>query len=158
MPLFIRDAREDDAAEIARLTLQLGYSRPAASIAASLSRIMTRPAQQILIAEQEGQVVGWVHAALADFVDVDPYVLVAGLVVDAGARRSGAGRLLMAAVEDWARAQGVGTVRLTSSSTRVGAHRFYERIGYTNIKTQYSFAKRLTDDAGSLSDFVPVVD
>ena len=78
---------------------------------------------------------------------------------DTRVRRQGVGRGLMTHVEEWARQQGCEVVRLTSSSTRAAAHRFYERIGYTNIKTQYSFAKRL-DGASptSLHTFVPNVD
>jgi hypothetical protein len=64
----------------------------------------------------------------------------------------------MAEVEHWARQEGYGAVRVASSSTRTAAHRFYEVIGYTNIKTQYSFAKAFGRDAGSLRAFVPKVD
>jgi len=34
-------------------------------------------------------------------------------------------------------------VRLSSNVKRVEAHGFYERAGYTNLKTQYAFAKRV---------------
>jgi len=159
MSFLIRDARADDAPDVARLTRQLGYSPSLEHVTASLSRILVRPGERFAIADLDGQAVGWVHAVAADFVDVEPFVLIAGLVVDTGVRRLGVGRGLMTHVEEWARQQGCDVVRLTSSSTRAAAHRFYERIGYTNIKTQYSFAKRL-DGASptALHAFVPNVD
>ena len=65
----------------------------------------------------------------------------------------------MAGAEEWSREQGCSVVRLTSSTTRDAAHRFYERIGYTNLKTQYSFIKPLDAAAAQrLRAFVPRVD
>ena len=50
-------------------------------------------------------------------------------------------------------------VRLASSSTRLAAHRFYEALGYTNIKTQFSFVKPLDAAAAArVHAFVPRVD
>jgi GNAT superfamily N-acetyltransferase len=107
------------------------------------------------MADLEGQAAGWIHAVVADYVDVEPFVVIAGLVVDARMRRQGVGRMLMTDAEAWARQQGFSAVHLTSSSTRTAAHRFYESIGYTNIKTQYSFAKLLDTAAPvALESFV----
>jgi GNAT superfamily N-acetyltransferase len=159
MPVSVRQARHDDAADLTRLTLQLGYSRSLEEIRASLARVLARADERVLVAELDGVVAGCVHAVIADYLDVERYVHIAGLVVDAGARRGGVGRALMAWVEEWARQEGCGAVRLSSSSTRTAAHRFYERIGYANIKTQYSFAKAVDGaSAESLRAFVPKVD
>jgi len=50
-------------------------------------------------------------------------------------------------------------VRLCSSAKRNVAHRFYEDLGYTNIKTQYSFIKQLDAAAAArVRTFVPRVD
>lgn len=159
MAIVLRSARPDDAAEIARLTLQLGYAPPLERVTAGLSRALARPGDRFLMADLDGRAVGWVHAVLIDhYVDVEPFVLVAGLVVDSTVRREGIGLALMTQVEKWATEQRCGAVRLASSSTRTAAHRFYEGIGYTNIKTQYAFAKPLDGDAASLHAFVPTVD
>ena len=154
----IRIAEETDAAEIARLTAELGYSVEPASVRDRLSRILARPDQRFLIAERDGQNVGWLHVAIAEFVEAGRFAWIAGLVVAEAHRRQGIGRLLMARAEEWAREQRCSVVRLWSSSSREEAHRFYERLGYTNIKTQYSFAKSL-DAAGhvDLGEFVPRV-
>jgi ribosomal protein S18 acetylase RimI-like enzyme len=49
----------------------------------------------------------------------------------------------MAEAEAFAREHGCPVVRLRSSATRARAHRFYEGLGYINVKTQYSFVKAL---------------
>jgi (aminoalkyl)phosphonate N-acetyltransferase len=99
-----------------------------------------------LIAEAEGRPVGWVHAATSEFVEAECFVVIGGLVVDRGRRRQGIGKALMRAAEDWARSQGCSIVRLRTSAGRTAAHRFYEQLGYTNVK-KYSFVKSL-DDSG----------
>jgi GNAT superfamily N-acetyltransferase len=159
MAVTLRNARLDDTAGLTRLVQQLGYSPTAGHVAASLARNLARPGNRMVVAELDGRVAGCVHLVIADYVDVAPYILIGALVVDDRVRRQGIGRALMEAAEAWAAEQGIGAVRLNSSSTRAAAHRFYEAIGYTNIKTQYSFAKAIdgaTDE--SLYEFVPRVD
>jgi predicted N-acetyltransferase YhbS len=158
-PIIIRAARMSDAAEIARLTAQLGYDVSEADAVDRLSRILVRGGEQFLVADVGGGAVGWVHAVLAEYVDAEPFVLIGGLVVDRKHRRSGVGRALMERAETWAREQGCSMVRLTSSAARHAAHRFYEDLGYRNIKTQYSFIKPLDDAAAArLRTFVPRID
>ena len=69
---------------------------------------------------------------------------VVGLVVDADARRAGAGRRLVAAAEDWARAQGMGELFLRSNVVRPEAHAFYPALGFERSKTQHVYRKALT--------------
>jgi GNAT superfamily N-acetyltransferase len=158
-PVTIRAARTSDAAEIARLTKQLGYDLTESDAAARLSRILPREDQEFFVADLNGRAAGWVHVLHVEYVDAEAFVVVGGLVVDDACRRMGIGRSLMEQAEDWARTRGCSMVRLTSSSTRAAAHKFYEDIGYTNIKTQYSFIKPLDEAAAArISTFVPRVE
>jgi GNAT superfamily N-acetyltransferase len=143
MEVCIRPARESDADDIARLTAQLGYDVATSALRPRLQRMLARPEQQLFVAEVEGRAAGWLHAAVFEDIEAEPFVVIGGLVVDRSCRRKGIGRMLMAQAEDWARQQGCSMVRLWSSATRTASHRFYEQMGYTNIKTQYSFAKSL---------------
>jgi GNAT superfamily N-acetyltransferase len=155
----IRIAVESDAPAIAELTAQLGYDVSADDVAARLARILSRDNERFFVAVADNRVCGWVHAVVADYVDVEAFVLIGGLVVDRTRRRQGIGRALLNHAEAWAREQGCSLVRLTSSSTRTKAHRFYEELGYSNVKTQYSFAKPLDADAAAhLGGLVPRVD
>ncbi len=141
------------------MTSQLGYELPASDASDRLRRILSRSDQRLLIAEVDGAVVGWVHAAIFEFLESEAFVLIGGLVVDARHRRRGIARLLIGHVEGWARSQGCFIVRLSSSVTRTGAHRFYGRLGYKNIKTQYAFIKVLDGPrSDDIRRFVPRVD
>lgn len=140
----IRMACASDVDGMARLTSQLGYDVPVSAVQARLCSILARFDQRFLIAEDSGDSVGWLHAMIIECLETDRFVMIAGLVVDRGHRRQGIGRLLMRHAEQWADEQGCRVVRLWSSAARAAAHRFYEEIGYTNIKTQYSFAKLST--------------
>ena len=158
-PPTIRAAQISDAPDIARLTTELGYELTVAAAADRLSRILYRDDQRFFVADADGRAVGWVHVVFVEYVDAEAFVVIAGLVVDRGERRRGVGRSLLKRAEAWALERGCSIVRLTSSSTRHAAHRFYEAVGYTNIKTQYSFIKPLDAAAASrLQRFVPRVD
>ncbi len=136
-----------------------GTASNASTMSERLSRILARADQRLLVAELDGPVVGWVHAVASEYVETGVFVIIGGLVVDRQHRGQGIGRLLMADAETWARGRGCAVVRLSSTLARTGAHRFYERLGYTKIKTQHAFAKSLDparpDDA---KRFVPSVE
>jgi GNAT superfamily N-acetyltransferase len=158
-PPTIRPVRLSDAGEIAQLTTQLGYDLTEADAADRLSRLQLRDDQQFFVADLDGQAVGWVHVVFAEYIDAEAFVVIGGLVVDRHHRRLGIGRALMDRAEVWAAERRCAMVRLTSSATRAAAHRFYEALGYTNIKTQYSFVKPLNPAAAArVRSFVPRVD
>ena len=58
------------------------------------------------------------------------YAWIEDLVVDAGSRRLGAGRALMAWAEGWARSRGLPGIMLETQNVNVAACRFYERCGF----------------------------
>ena len=155
----VRIARIDDVARIVELTAQLGYEITPQAAGERLGRILRRPDAHFFVAEDHGQVMGWLHAVVADYIETGPFVVIAGLVVDRTARKAGVGRALLSAAEAWAVAQGCAVVRLWSSAARTDAHRFYERVGYANIKTQFSFVKSV-GPAGprDFAAFIPRID
>jgi len=148
-----------DADDIAQLSNQLGYEVEASRLSARLSRILSRGDQQFLVADVNGRAVAWLHAAVSEYIEAEAFVVIGGLVVDRSHRRKGIGRKLMEEAEQWARTQGCSIVRLWSSTVRTPSHRFYEELGYTNIKTQYAFVKSLDADRHEdLKRFMPRVD
>ena len=156
MNVALRSAAESDAHAVTALTAQLGYAVSEPEVSERLARIVTRDAERFVVAEIDRRVVGWLHAVECDYVDAERFVTIAGLVVDRDYRGQGIGRLLLECGEAWAANRGFAIVRLASSVGRSGAHRFYERLGYRNVKTQYSFAKSLTGkDEGHLDRLVP---
>lgn len=159
MSASIRVAVSADAGEIAELGNQLGYDLGTPETAERIRRILSRNDQRVFVAEVNRVIVGWVHAIFAEYFESEAFVLIGGLVVDKRHRRQGIAGMLMASAEEWARERGCFVVRLTSSSTRTAAHRFYERIGYEHIKTQYAFIKTLASaPRKDIRRFVPNVE
>ncbi len=158
MPVTIRTARASDADDVARLTAQLGYDSEVSSLEARLSRILSRSDQRFVVAAAGDRIVGWLHAYVAEIIELEPFFVIAGLVVDHDHRRQGIGALLVRHAEEWAQTRGCSVGRLWSSVGRTGAHEFYRRLGYAQIKTQHSFAKALNaHGVADLEQLVPKV-
>lgn len=140
----IRLADAGDAKRLAVLCQQLGYPATQEEVQRRLNRIQQDKRHTVFVAElSDGHVVGWVHVYVSHLLVTDPQAEVGGLVVEEGCRRHGIGWLLMRRVEQWARENGCWAVHLRSNVVRKGAHAFYEKIGYRNIKTQTAFRKVL---------------
>lgn len=139
----IRDARVSDAASLARLATQLGYPTTEAEAGRRAAAVLGRPDHRVLVAEDGGEMVGWIHVAPSVTLESDPSAEIAGLVVDGRSRGRGVGARLVAEAEAWAVTQGYGLMRVRSNVKRNRARRFYERAGFTVTKRQRNFEKRL---------------
>jgi predicted N-acetyltransferase YhbS len=137
----IRPAQPSDVPALAELAGELGYPVEAGEMALRLASLPSD--DDVLVADLEAEVVGWVHVSLRQSLLIEPHVQVLGLVVGEQWQRRGVGRALMAAAEAWSSRRGVSLVRLRSGSQRDGAHDFYRALGYTEAKTQSVFARRL---------------
>lgn len=154
-----RPATVDDAPAVAALVTQLGYNASAEEVRGRLARLLPRPDQRFIVAEIDGRLIGWLHVDVVEYIDSEAYAHIGGLVVDRDQRRQGIGAALIAEAEAWARKQGCALIRLRSSATRTAAHRFYESLGYANVKMQYTFAKALDDRGVAMAGrLVPRVD
>jgi GNAT superfamily N-acetyltransferase len=98
----------------------------------------------LLVAAEAGdRAVGFIQAHRLCVIEAGYGVEILGLVVSTKARRSGIGRALVAEVEDWARKAGADAVVVRSNTKRSESHIFYPAMGYTNVKTQTVYKKRL---------------
>jgi GNAT superfamily N-acetyltransferase len=156
--ILIRPVQSSDAAAVAVLAGELGYPRSEADMRGWIEQLKALSAlaeehpgvvlaQAVLVAcdaTVEGSpVIGWVQVELQRHLQEADRALIAGLVVSGAVRSRGVGRLLCGAAEEWARRQGVSSVRVTSRSTRERAHQFYLRDGYERVKTSEVFEKHL---------------
>lgn len=132
----IREATATDAAALAELSTQLGYPTPPGEAAQRLQVLEGRPGNAVLVAEEDGRVLGWLHVCGMFFLESPPFAEVAGLVVDQASRGRGTGKVLLAAAARWAAEQGFGKLRVRSNVIRESAHRFYEREGFRRVKSQ----------------------
>jgi len=140
----IRRAAVDDAPRLAELSAVLGYPVAVDALTARLQRLTASGGDAVFVAVVDGHVAGWIHGADHELLETGRHCEILGLVVDAAHRRCGAGRQLVAAVEAWARARGIPSVAVRSNVVRVESHPFYEKQGYTRVKTQHSYRKPLT--------------
>lgn len=134
--------RAADAARVAELTTQLGYPVDAQETERRFAALSERAGDAVLVATDEAdRAIAWVHVALVGSLEASNVAQIGGLVVDDAHRAAGIGAELMAAAEAWARERGARTMLVRSRSTRERAHRFYERIGYVEVKRSHVFEK-----------------
>lgn len=141
----IRPAAIEDGPRLAALSDQLGYPSSPEQSSARLAEVLSRGEGAVFVAESDGVVAGWieVHRRQPLLVDGGSEAEIMGLVVAAGQRRSGLGRMLMEQAEEWARTQGCGSTRVRTNVIRQDAHAFYEGLGYKKVKTQSVYKKTL---------------
>jgi GNAT superfamily N-acetyltransferase len=140
----VRVIAREDASAVVELSGQLGYEISAAQAEEQIERLAACAQTQVAFVACMGtDVVGWIEAAVTYHLQSPPYSLISGLVVRDGVRSLGVGKMLCVEVEAWSRAKGVGVLRVTSRMTREGAHRFYLRDGFKQIKTSAMFEKVL---------------
>ena len=140
----IRRAAVADAAEIARLAEQLGHPLLVPELARRIAALDEVPSQCLIVAEAPGgRLLGWIQIERRVVLTAGERAEIAGLVVDAAARRRGIGRLLADAAQQWARAANLGEIVVRSNVARDAAHVFYPALGYRRLKTQHVYVKSL---------------
>ena len=100
-----------------------------------LSQILASPDDEVYVAESKEGVVGWLHLFLARRLASTDFYEIGGLVVSPDCRGKGVGRHLVKHVSVIHK----GKVRVRCNETREESHRFYEAIGFRNIKAQRIF-------------------
>src|SRR5215213_9027767 len=128
----IRPIRAADAPRLTGLLAQLGYPSDADAVASRLADILNSPTQQVLVAvpPDDSRIDGYIGVERRPTLQEGERVEITGLVVDSTARRSGLGRALVRAAEQWALQHGLHTIVVRSNVERAESHPFYEGIGY----------------------------
>jgi GNAT superfamily N-acetyltransferase len=140
----IRRARSADARKIAELSGQLGYPATEKQMRGRLRDVIKDKDAACFVALSRGDgLIGWIHVSCTPLLEVERRAEVNGLVVDEAARSRGAGALLLAAGERWARGKRCKSMSVRSNVLRERAHGFYLRNGYEHYKTQKAFRKEL---------------
>jgi GNAT superfamily N-acetyltransferase len=150
--LTVRPIARGDAGPVAELSGQLGYEVSVEAVDAHIAELSSCPERQIAFVaclEMNGEIVGWIEAAILRELQSPPYCFISGLVVREERRGLGIGKRLCAEVERWSREQGVAVLRVTSRMSREGAHRFYLREGFRQIKIWAVFEKILSPQGGA---------
>ncbi|MEA2545683.1 MAG: hypothetical protein QOI09_956 [Chloroflexota bacterium] len=140
--ITLRTATEADAERIAGLFTDEGYPSGPSDIVERLERFGSEHSR-VIVADNGGEVLGFVAVhALPRFEHSDRILRVMALVVDAGVRERGVGRLLMEEAERLGREVGAAFAEVTAGHHRPDARRLYEELGYDASVAAY-FRKRL---------------
>lgn len=139
----VRRARPEDAAEIARLCIQLDPDLDPATIAQRFTRLVERPTHAFFVLDMTDGLVGFCAAEHRSLLQFGERVELIAVSVDADHRRQGGGSTLVAATEAWAARRGVADLVVRSSLSREASHPFYLQLGYAHHKTQHVYTRSL---------------
>ena len=95
---------------------------------------------------EEGGLQGFVEVSIRNYAEgceTNHVGYVEGWYVDEDRRKQGVGRTLIAAAEDWARAQGCTEMASDALLTNTISHQAHERLGYIEQERIVCFKKML---------------
>jgi ribosomal protein S18 acetylase RimI-like enzyme len=133
--LTLRHATLDDLDQLAPLfdAYRRFYEQPGdvARASAFLHERLERGESTILVAEEQGQLLGFcqLYPSWCSVVAARIFVLY-DLFVDDGVRRAGVGRQLMLAAQAFGRAAGAARLDLSTARTNARAQALYESLGW----------------------------
>ena len=140
----IRQARDADIDVLLQLSEQLGYPAAREDFQKRFSILSQNDNHVVLVAEAKDQsVIGWIHVLSRVLLVSEPTAEIGGLVVNEKNRGKGIGRLLIAAAEKWAKSKDISTIVVRSNVIRQEAHEFYPNLGFTHVKSQHVYKKRV---------------
>jgi GNAT superfamily N-acetyltransferase len=140
--ITLRPATSRDAERIAALFTDEGYPSGPSDIVERLARFDSEHSR-VIVADNGGQVLGFVAIhALPRFEHTDRIIRIMALVVDAGERGRGIGRLLMEEAERLGRDLDAAFAEVTAGHHRPDARHLYEELGYDGSVAAY-LRKRL---------------
>ncbi|EGG46057.1 MULTISPECIES: GNAT family N-acetyltransferase [Streptomyces] len=146
--LEIRPATEDDVPAIVDMLADdpLGAARESpddlSPYLAALKRLSGDPHQHLVVAVQDGRVVGTLQLTLIPGLSRKGATrsIIEAVRIHADARGGGLGSRLIEWAVDQSRREGCQLVQLTSDASRTDAHRFYERLGFTASHVGFKLA------------------
>jgi len=135
MPTQIRSATVSDAPAAIGLMAQLnefGHGQVDAGVEDRFRAMLNLPQYAIFVAQDEqGKIVGLLTASHRwTLWHMGPCALIEELVVDERARGQGAGRALIQAAIEWAKAQACSEVEVSTEMDNSAAQAFYRRLGF----------------------------
>jgi len=141
----IRPLSAADAPRLTELLAQLGYPGGLDAVTNRLAIVLNSTTQQVLVAvpADDSRIDGYIGVERRLALEYDERLEIIALVVDSAARRSGIGRALVNAAEQWALQHGLHIVIVRSNVVRTESHPFYAGIGYERTKTSHIYRKKV---------------
>ncbi len=144
--MTIRPATETDLPAWYALRIQLWPDADSPQDEEEMRVFLNDPAWRILLAEANGQVIGFLEAHLRDYAegcDTEPVGYLEGWFVVESFRRRGIGAALVRAAEDWARRQDCAEMASDAELHNLGSQQAHEALGYEEVERVVLFRKTL---------------
>jgi aminoglycoside 6'-N-acetyltransferase I len=152
LPAQIRPARSSDIEAVTQLCTALWPDEQPFEHATHVASVVSGAAPstlplEFIVAEIEGQVVGFIEVGLrshADGCDTrQPVGFVEGWYVRPSYQRRGIGRALVGAAEEWARTHGAREIASDTWIDNIGSQRAHEALGFEVVDRCVTFRKAL---------------
>ena len=141
---MLRDLQETDVNAICEINQEaLGYSFSPEDTASQLARL-SQDSHHFLLGYEDAAshvLLGYVHAEVYESLYSKAGFNISGLAVSPQVQGQGIGKSLLQGLEEEAKRRGYEFIRLNSADHRLGAHAFYEKVGYTCDKVQIRFIR-----------------
>ncbi|MDU4442353.1 MAG: GNAT family N-acetyltransferase [Streptococcus mitis] len=141
---MLRDLRETDVKAICEINQEaLGYSFSLEDTSNQLARL-SQDSHHFLLGFEDStnhSLLGYVHAEVYESLYSKAGFNILALVVSPQAQGQGIGKSLLQGLDQEAKRRDYGFIRLNSADHRLGAHAFYEKVGYTCDKVQKRFIR-----------------
>ena len=141
---MLRALKATDVASIHEINKDaLGYDFSPEETASQLDKLSQDPHHFLLGFEEptSHDLLGYVHAEVYESLYSNAGFNILALAVVPQMQGKGIGKILLHGLEQEAKRRGYEFIRLNSADHRLGAHAFYERVGYTCDKVQKRFIK-----------------
>ncbi|MBZ2022436.1 GNAT family N-acetyltransferase [Streptococcus sanguinis] len=137
---MIRKVKLRDAAAIQRLNDEcLGYDFDREATKAQLKKLLENDQHLILVVEEDGQVIGYAHAASYDCLYFPSLLNLLALAVAPDFQGQGHGRALLQALREKGKEACYTGIRINSGISRSSAHEFYHSLGCSEKADQKRF-------------------
>ena len=141
---MLRALKATDVASIHEINKDaLGYDFSPVETASQLARL-SQDSHHFLLGFEEPtshDLLGYVHAEVYESLYSKPGFNILALAVLPQTQGQGIGKTLLQGLEQEAKKRGYNFIRLNSADYRMGAHAFYEKVGYTCDKVQKRFIR-----------------
>ena len=141
---MLRALKETDLASIYEINKEaLGYTFSPEETARQLDKLSQDPHHFLLGYEDSTNhdLLGYVHAEVYESLYSNAGFNILALAVLPQMQGKGIGKALLQGLEQETEKRGYKFIRLNSADHRIGAHAFYEQVGYTCDKLQKRFIK-----------------
>ena len=145
--MHIETCSDSDLPQWVALRIALWPDEDAVQITREAPTLLTQPDMLVVVAREGETVIGFTEAAIRrDYVngcETSPVAFVEGIYVSPGQRRRGVARAMIAAVEDWARRQGLSELAADALLDNAQSHAMHNALGFGETERVVYFRKSL---------------